>query len=373
MKSDYGKDVYNSTNAFERLLGRPSKAFRNIVIAEDQLSVRVYNRLKFRRIQTVEQLLQTNPASLMEIRGFGKQCVDEILDYLSHIQPIEPETSFKNDDPITEYLQPTEPATSIKNDNPITEHLQYTEPATSIKNEDLITEYQARNRPITTQHFRVSEITAKLIREQFQKNLLSKPNEKPTIIDNNAETQYWLRQLAYEDKQINIDLMLDILAESEKNPKIEQLCEDIIQGITLQKKIRAALEKLPENIWNHYAHNYLALYNQSSQRLKTLKQIYKGEDDTLYAALHSKYVTEENLPSLENFLAVCAVPPQTILDDIFNKMKWPEYYPDVLKLRAEGKTLRETGDYYQVSRERIRQLEKKLIDQFARKERKHKL
>ena len=42
------------------------------------LSTRVYNRLKQRRINYVEQVARMNPSDLLRLRGFGEGCYAEL-------------------------------------------------------------------------------------------------------------------------------------------------------------------------------------------------------------------------------------------------------------------------------------------------------
>lgn len=76
---------------------------------------------------------------------------------------------------------------------------------------------------------------------------------------------------------------------------------------------------------------------------------------------------------IEKFIQWCAFSIEEDLERFFDQLKKKERDYEVLKLRAERKTLESIGDSFGVTRERIRQIESKVIKKFMSWQRNNKL
>lgn len=77
------KDAYNQSLSRCELTCEPHAIFK-IKIVDMGLSVRCTNRLRYKDIQIVEELVQCKASDLMPCRNFGKKSLNEIEQWLAN-------------------------------------------------------------------------------------------------------------------------------------------------------------------------------------------------------------------------------------------------------------------------------------------------
>lgn len=65
-----------------------TRIYKTADILDQNLSVRVKNACKRNHIDTVADLLDQTPASLMQMRSFGKNCLDEIEEFMGALENV---------------------------------------------------------------------------------------------------------------------------------------------------------------------------------------------------------------------------------------------------------------------------------------------
>lgn len=59
-------------------------------------SARTYGRLRYNGVNTVADLLRKSEVNLLSIKGFGRNCFDEVLKYIRSLRQSVNEDSFKS-------------------------------------------------------------------------------------------------------------------------------------------------------------------------------------------------------------------------------------------------------------------------------------
>lgn len=279
--------------------------FSDVNITEMNFSVRTEKRLLTNSITTVEKLLHTSPSQLMNIRGFGRGCLNEVGSCLLNI-----------DDKT----------------NQITGNNKETIPKKIKENKELI----------------------------YAGNF--------TAIYNMLECSFEVEMLKqFEDAYYTIgDRMVEeIVAKSDGGKKfayyIFALQKDLKRISEISRLFKANNISQRKNL---KAYPFIDAFTADESKRRQLKSIYENENTLL--GDYKLDALDENDQIFNDFLRWCNFDIHNeMLEFIENLRENSERNFEVIKLRGGGKTLQEIGNSIGVTRERIRQIEKRVMKQFS--------
>lgn len=142
------------------------------------------------------------------------------------------------------------------------------------------------------------------------------------------------------------------------------------QDIEINKRIKNFMNEIPFERLNQSVIGYITAYTRDEEKIEKLRVIY-SLDKNKNAKLKdfSKEIilnSYELLLIFQNFLKWCSFDIKSEIDILFSDMYSNSNTEIVLKGRACGKTLQMLGDFLNISRERIRQLELKAKQKFGK-------
>lgn len=278
-----------------------AEEYQNVDIDDILFSVRVNNRLHREGIETVGALLNCTYERLAGLSGFGAGCFKEIYDYLETIKPCDDKAFDK-----------------IRVEKVVV-------PEALLQNRESVVKGD------------FSFVT----------------EEMGDVVDLYMEAQQVLQaELAQAciDNPIYCALirktMRDFVDTSEK-------VREILNNIPADRKVRSA---------RYYIN---ACYVGESRRNLLLEKL-RDEDVSLetYIREYAKEICDGH-PLIANFAKACAFDIYEMTKVFFDEVKKNERSYEIVKMRASGQTLEQVGNTYFVTRERVRQIERKVSQRFT--------
>lgn len=271
--------------------------YENISIDEVEFSVRVNNRLHRGRINTISDLLKSTPSYLAELNGFGAGCFKEIYDYCETLKKKKQRSCV-----------------CVEDKKKIPEEI-----------------YNQRHCILSGDFSYVPE-------------------------DDEAKEMFFACQEAY-----NI-LDKELIVECVDNPiyalDLERVFEQFAKSVSLANKL---LEIIPDERKRKKVKLFINACTYTNSVKETLLALLRDDEETLEAYIRRN---ETELLSNDSAMAVfardCAYDLYGMAEKLFNDVRKNERAFEVVKLRAEGQTLEQVGNAFAVTRERIRQIEKKV-------------
>lgn len=312
-----------SEKTFAELFNVETDKYRGVPIDRLFLSRRVNNRLNFIGVETIGDLLRYSPASLMKIDHFGVTSLNEIIRYLEQ----QTKDNYQIKIPV-DIRQNTSPKMIVSS---------------------------------ATKEFIVNHI-AELEKGEYQ-SLIDESGE-------NTEQNDLLQYLMTHHDEIDYPLLLLKLQKPEQAEELYKLLKRIKNFLSYQVLIREALDLLPFYKRKNSAAYYISAYERNELEKDALSHIYDSNHIKLEDALWNDAVNEDNISILLRFLKWCKYDLNKEICDALTAILNKKRYEDVIRIRTEGSTLQETGLKLGLSRERIRQIQTKIINCFERWQRK---
>lgn len=291
-------------------IGLTPENYTDMAVAELPFSVRVVNILMRNGIITVSDLLKLKPETLMGIRHFGRNCMDEVVDRLRLLskEPL-PKRSHRK-------LQPNNKSQFI-----------------------LI---QAES--IATGDFSFTE------------------GMELSQDDARALSEY---QTGYE--MLGRDLSLECYLAPEKLIPIismfNNFCRDAEQLVILRNEAA----DIPRARRRNKALGYIIAFTNDDDKRKTLLSLCPSEtcsiDDLISIPLPDD---SQKLTLLKQFLKWCAFDLEAEVREFFLPIFSDKRMESIVQMRARKKTLAQIGDAFGITRERVRQIEAKARRKFSR-------
>lgn len=292
--------VMDEQKIFGELYNINIEEYENIDIDSVLFSVRVNNRLHRAGLETVGALLKCTPQRLAEINGFGAGCFKEIYEYLDSL------------------------TTQKENDKSI----------------------QKCKRRLLPDSFR--ENKENIIKGDFS----FVTDESDVLVQEYKEAQSILENELIE-QCINNPEYVSIISKS-----LSVFSESVV-------KVSQMLSNIPADRYTKKVKYYIDACSSTATA--------KGE---LYAKLFSEdvglerfiYNNKEELCDdnsvVFRFVKSCCYDIGAMTELFFDEVRKNERAFDIVKLRADGDTLEQVGNTYAVTRERVRQIEKKTSHRF---------
>lgn len=289
------------TKTFGEMYELNIEEYETIDIDSVEFSVRVNNRLHREKINSVAALLRCTPKYLADLKGFGAGCFKEIHDYCKILQS-------KNE----------QVNANVQKKRVIPQSI-----------------YEHRNQIIC--------------------------GDFSCLIDNAEE-----KKVLLEYKEGFNTLGVDLVKECIENPyyarMLVKMFEQFMKSSLIANKL---IHSIPANIRKKKAKLLIEVFTNDVIARAKLLDIIQDEDETVEDYIKRN---ERELLSAGSFVTLfaqeCSYNLYEMIDIFFNEISKNERAYEIVKLRAEGQTLEQVGNGFSVTRERIRQIEKKVSKKF---------
>lgn len=292
--------------------------YSDVSIESVGFSKRTQNSLCRAGIFTVDKLLYCSDNSLKNMKNAGAKSIAEIHGYISSLKPITEETKKRDNDFIA-------------------------------SNNSLISKY--------SEEIKIGDFT-------FIEKLSS---NKDVLLAEKVKAAYDV---------LGEELVCKAIENSDSIIPIYTMFDDFYRKSVEQIKISQALEKciskIPKHRLNHNGKAFINAYTKDETERKLLISFFVDEKAPLCSIVYNNNIVEKHqLRLMMQFLAWCSYDISKLIDEALSKID--EKYLKVIKMRSQRYTLEQIGQYFNLTRERIRQLEKKAIRIFMQSQRKNNL
>lgn len=278
------------------------KEFENVSVEDALFSVRVYNRLRREKIETIGALLNYTQEDLEQIDGFGAGCFKELYAYFESIAP----------------------------------------------HNGVSKEKDSNTRRIIPEFFRLNRDL--MVCGDF------------SFVDSD-EYQELIEEYMYARDMLGEDFARLCLYETENVLVIGQALNKFAKSIgKLYEKLNVIPRYRRDRNVKYYIYAYTCnevMRNSLCERIKTqaetLEQYIRNNVDELY----------NESSSVSQFVKSCSYSLSELGNAFFDEIAKNERTFEIVKRRSEGMTLEQVGNEFDVTRERIRQIEKKVSVRFV--------
>ncbi len=310
------KELNSASQSYAERFSLAPDDYEQVNVSDLSFSVRVENRLRLLGIGTVADLLRTTPAVLKRIRGFGKGCIDEVERYLSGLSA---EQNFSDE------------SYNYNQNNQFFENIKFN-----------------------------SEAAESIVLGDF------------SIFDNVELSKEEQRKLLkYKEARdiLGEDLAFECYFSPEKISPIIQMFSDFSKNTKLGVQLRNLADSIPVQRRNNQVVDYIKLFAQNEIKKSTLLSLCKVESETINSLITSFITSDvsqnaETIDLLKSFLSWCSFDLLAEIESIFERIYTKERIKTVIQMRSRKKTLEYIGNILGVTRERVRQIEKKAKRQF---------
>lgn len=287
-------------------------AYAGVSVLAVPFSVRVANLFSHNKILTIEDLLNKTPQSMMELRGFGKLCFEEIEKFCKGLH------SEKS----VPYLEETAVASASE----------------------------------------VSSVTCKKYREAMVWGDFSFADD-PLLPMETKETVNRYRD-AYEC--LGEELVFDCVTSPEKTLPIMRMFSEFHEKSQLEHDFLNRIKCIPAERRKKRAIPYIRAFTMDESKRTVLMGLCKDEATTILEMVSNLTPKQQDATVLlEKFYSWCSFDLLSEIEGVFAKIFSKENYKIVIQGRAQNQTLEYVGRVIGVTRERIRQIENKVKKRFA--------
>ena len=304
-------------DSFANIYGINSINYIEVPIESLNFSVRTYGRLKSNAVDTVEDLLKKNETELLSIKGFGRNCLDEVIKYIKSL-----------------------PNNSVMNNSDMI--IQRKQPSWAKDNRNLL--YEGRFSDLASKYWEKDKEYIEKMQQAYvaiDKKLIDDIRENTSLI--------------YEYTCCFRSFYLSM----EKVIKLKKEVEICLISLTMQKP-------------NRHVYPYIMAYSNDKEIQNNLLTIWNNDERMFeYLQIYRLQNYEVGLALLK-FLQWCHFNVKNEYSNYLNSQKDRMRVQDVLSHRCQGNTLEEVGSIYGITRERIRQIEVNAVNKFKLWEKNHK-
>lgn len=285
--------------------------YSNTPISSLPFSTRSMNRFLGNGITTVADLLESSPSSLMDLKGFGRNCLDEVDDICARLSNVAPVTHEHNHN------------TSVQKLNSI------------------FSEYRDEIAVGDFSPFDNRELS------EDEKMLLKKYKDAYDVLGE--------------------DLVLDCVISSGKVAPIIRMFVDYANRMKRHIEMQELANKLPKSRVINKAIGYINAFTLDDKERLLLKKMCDTEDSSIFSlALTNAVDDDTSYLLLKRFLKWCSFDIKAEIEDLFETLYSNDRIRFVVEMRTKGHTLEQIGSSLGVTRERVRQLESKAKKLFSR-------
>lgn len=287
-----------------------AEEYEGVSVTTLPFSVRVINRFMGNEITTVTALLKTTPSALMELKGFGKNCLDEVDAFCAKL----------NEDDSISIAQ--DKKASLCTSSLFVNH----------RNEIAVGDFSIFD------EMELSESEAEMLQR-------------------------------YKDAYdiLGEDLVFECVSS------IDNIIPIIEMFVEYQNKVKKHIDiwglanALPNARKSKKAFGYINAFTLDEKERSLLKSLCESEESSLLSMAGTDSVNDSSIYILlKRFFKWCAFDLEKEINDLFDNLYSNERIRTVTQLRARKQTLEQVGGTLGVTRERVRQIEAKAKRLFSR-------
>lgn len=290
-------------------LGLAPENYTDLAVAELPFPIRVVNAFKHSGITTVADILKLKPETLMEIRNFGRTCMDDVI---SKLRPLLEEPLAKSEH---RKLEPNSRPPFILN------HAE----------------------SIALGDFSFAE-DMDLSQEEVQ-----------------ALSEY---QAGYEI--LGEDLALECYLTPEKIVPVASMLRDFCRDTERLVLLRNEAADIPHARRKNKVVSYITAFTLDEYKRWVLLSLCPSETCSIDDLINiSPPNNPKKLALLKQFLKWCAFDMEAEVQKLFLPIFADKRMKSIIQMRARKKTLAQIGDDFGITRERVRQIETKARHKFS--------
>lgn len=284
--------------------------YEGVSVTTRPFSVRVINCFMGNGITTVAALLKTTPSALMKLKGFGKNCLDEVDAFCAKLN---------EDDSIT-----------VAHDK------------------------------------KVSSCTSSLFINHRNEIAVGDFSVFDEMELSESEVEMLQR---YKDAYdiLGEELVFECISSTENVIPIIEMFAEYQNQIKKHIEIWGLANALPNARKSNKAFGYINAFTLDENERSLLKSICESEETTLLSMAGTDKVDDASIYILlKRFFKWCAFDLEKEINDLFDNLYSNERIRTVTQLRSRKQTLEQVGGMLGVTRERVRQIEAKAKRMFSR-------
>lgn len=297
-------NTYDENVSLSELFNLELDAYSDMDISKLPLSMRVINRLHCQDIYTLGELLKINSAFLLDLNGFGKSGLNKLFEFLESLN--KEKYTFGNKQNVG--LKLAFRAAQMHRSQMLNGDFSFI----------YSDEYSLEVRNCLLNYKLAYEVLGK---EFVEKSIYDTKHVLPIT---EAITQY--------------------------NKKMSKYLEmkELEKGIPFQRRKNSCIY-------------YINAYTLNEELRKKLIKCYSSENASLCSIIDSVNFEDKTYFDIAvKFLKWCSYDVSKQISELFDNLYSDERQKMVIEGRANHKTLNEVGDGLQITRERVRQIEKKV-------------
>ena len=301
---------YNETSTFANIYEIVIDEYEGLIINVSSFSVRTMRRLSEKKIITIADLLHTTPEELMCIKGFGKNCLDEVKEFC--------------------------------------------------------TKLQSRGIEIIDTSGVTTTAVPMLIRENVEQIVFGDFSfaEGLSLKDNEIK---FLKLYEESFDILGSELAFDCVSSPEKIKPLIIMLKKFRSEATLSHEIYELVEKIPSRRRSNFAVMYINAFISDESKRRLLHNFYASETSTLGSIVtFLNFNNDEAFRMLKKFLTWCKFDLNEEIGQLFAELYSNDRVQMVIQSRARKQTLEQIGTHLGITRERVRQIEVKAKRHFSR-------
>ena len=299
-------ELKENQKTFANIYGINSIEYEEVSIPSLGFSVRVSNRFMGNGITTLKKLLECTPETVLSLNGFGKGCVDELYAFLDNLK----------DNAINEQLI-TKDTSSLK---------KYVDQI-ALGDFSFINECELSDE---------------------EKELVNKYKESFDILGD--------------------EIVFDCVATPGKIIPIIEMFDSYNKQVEKLSELRAIIDTLPEGRKHKKAYGYINAFTLDDAERECLKELCLSASASIESMVYSPVlkVDMQQYVILYKFLKWCTFDLYMEIEKLFSNLYANERNRQIIIERAKRCTLEQAGTTLGITRERVRQIEKKVKSKFTR-------
>ena len=385
-----------SNSTFAKIYMLDERRFANEPVKSLLFSNRTTKRLQQAGIITIMDLLKMTPAKLMKIEGFGLGCLEEIRQRLSKLDDSRDSTTTVTPAIliIDEPSLPESTALTIGEKYEMNPEdyadVEIATPPFSARVSNLLRRNQIKTiaqllqqtddqlaRLRNSGKICTAEINARLMELREEKKLKAQkftPDERLLMVKgdfsflnsvelSDSDNSFVLRCIEAHEA-LGAELSFACIETPEKILPILDMVREFVQRTTWQQELQAALGDIPHHRKSNQAVAYINTFTRHENERETLLALYPTSNAPLSAIANSNSLDLFSFSLALRFLTWCKYNLQDDISHLFSVLYPNERNQQVVQLRAQKKTLDQIGKQFGLTRERIRQIERKMQHSF---------
>lgn len=281
--------------------------YADVPVNTQPFSNRVINRFMGNGITTIAKLLEATPAQLMQLNGFGRTCLVEVEEYCQTL---------------------------------------------------------AQNGPVAPC---VPSLTRQDKFKQFNEQIALGDFSFAAQMELSNDDRAYIAELKDAYDLLGAEFVLLCIAAPHKIVPLWDAFVAFQIGSRPYLEIQSLARNIPVVRMGNRARWYINAFTIKEEEREILNGLCPSENTTIAEmAAHFEYKNDRLFILMKQFLTWCTFDLRKDIDQLFSKLYKNERARTIIQARASGHTLEYAGNLFGLTRERIRQIEKKVKHSFAR-------